>query len=112
MDFYIAAKITDGIFYRINDERMTIWKYVNEIPILLIKFYQAFLSPMLGSSCRYYPTCSSYALEAFQRHNFFYASWLMVWRILRCNPFAKGGFDPVPLNKKDLPDKTKESGNG
>jgi len=104
--------MTGSVFCRIKDESMTIWKYVNEGPILLIKFYQAFLSPLLGSSCRYQPTCSSYALEAFRTHNFFYAGWLTVWRILRCNPFARGGFDPVPLNNHELHGKTKERGNG
>ncbi|MEI6847669.1 MAG: membrane protein insertion efficiency factor YidD [Chlorobiaceae bacterium] len=81
---------------------MIIWKYVNKLPILLIKFYQMFISPLFGPSCRYYPTCSSYALEAFRRHNFFYAAWITAWRIFRCNPFSKGGFDPVPLNNKEF----------
>lgn len=72
---------------------------LNIVPILLIKFYQSFISPLLGPSCKYYPTCSRYALEAFRQHNFFYASWLTVWRILRCNPFSKGGYDPVPQKK-------------
>ena len=90
-------------------------KFFNQVPIVLIKFYRAFLSPLLGPSCKYFPTCSSYALEACQQHQFFYASWLTVWRILRCNPFAKGGFDPVPpvsVNNKKFSCKTKESGNG
>ncbi len=69
---------------------------LNIVPILLIKFYQSFISPLLGPSCKYHPTCSRYALEAFRQHNFFYASWLTVWRVLRCNPFSKGGYDPVP----------------
>ncbi len=79
---------------------MSSWRLFNQVPIMLIKFYQSFLSPLLGPSCRYFPTCSSYALEAFRQHNFFYASWLTAWRILRCNPFVKGGYDPVPVNKK------------
>ena len=94
---------------------MSSWKFLNQVPIILIKFYQAFLSPLFGPSCKYVPTCSSYALEAFQHHNLFYASWLTLWRILRCNPFSKGGFDPVPsvsLNKKKFSGKIKESGNG
>jgi len=75
---------------------MSIWKIINAIPIVLIRLYRTFLSPLLGPSCKYVPTCSSYALEAFERHNFFYALWLTIWRILRCNPFSKGGYDPVP----------------
>jgi hypothetical protein len=96
-------------------ESMSKWKFFNQVPIVLIQFYRAFLSPLLGPSCKYYPTCSSYALEAFQQHHFFYAFWLTIWRILRCNPFSKGGFDPVPpvsVNKKMFSGKTKESGNG
>ncbi len=50
-------------------------------------------------TCRYTPTCSTYAKTAFQRHNVFKAAVLSMWRILRCNPFSKGGVDPVPLNK-------------
>jgi len=93
---------------------MVSWRFFNQVPIVLIKFYRALLSPLLGPSCKYFPTCSSYALEAFQRHNFFYALWLTLWRILRCNPFSKGGFDPVPLSvsKNNFPGNTKESGNG
>jgi len=50
--------------------------------------------------CRYHPTCSQYAKEAFEKKNFFYASLLSVWRILRCNPFSKGGYDPIPGTHK------------
>jgi putative membrane protein insertion efficiency factor len=100
---------------KVGMKSMSSWKFFNQVPIVLIKFYRAFLSPLLAPSCKYYPTCSGYALEAFQRHNFFYASWLTVWRILRCNPFSKGGFDPVPpvsVNKQECSHKIKESGNG
>ena len=51
-------------------------------------------------TCKYQPTCSTYSKEAYQNHNFFYASLLSIWRILRCNPFSKGGYDPVPKSKK------------
>ncbi|NTU92438.1 MAG: membrane protein insertion efficiency factor YidD [Chlorobiaceae bacterium] len=87
----------------------SIRRIFNSVPILLIRFYQLFLSPLLGPSCRYHPTCSNYALEAYARHNLLYASWLTIWRVLRCNPFSKGGYDPVPPvknshagNSKDL----------
>lgn len=50
--------------------------------------------------CRYHPTCSHYAHEAFEKRNFFVAAVLSAWRILRCNPFSKGGYDPVPEPKK------------
>jgi len=77
----------------------TIRKFSNTVPILLIRMYRSCISPLLGPSCKYYPTCSSYALEAFMKHDFLYATWLTVWRVLRCNPFSKGGYDPVPSGK-------------
>ena len=63
----------------------------------LIKFYRKFLSPLKEKSCCIYiPTCSQYALEAFQKYGAFKGLRLSVKRILRCHPMAKGGFDPVP----------------
>ncbi|AOS84928.1 membrane protein insertion efficiency factor YidD [Chlorobaculum limnaeum] len=82
---------------------------MNIVPILLIRFYQSFISPLLGPSCKYHPTCSHYAIEAFRQHNFFYASWLTVWRVLRCNPFSKGGYDPVPPKTMTSAGNSKES---
>ena len=64
--------------------------------IKLIRFYQKHISPCKSPCCRFYPTCSSYALEAFEIHGFFKGLLLSVWRILRCNPLCKGGYDPVP----------------
>ena len=65
--------------------------------ILAIRFYQIVLSPWkVHCHCRYIPTCSAYAIEALQKHGIFKGTALAVWRILRCNPFSKGGFDPVP----------------
>ena len=72
---------------------------MKELGILLIKFYQKFISPLLGRKCRYTPSCSWYAIEAIQKHGFIYGTILAVWRILRCNPFSKGGFDKVPDKK-------------
>ncbi len=63
----------------------------------MVKFYRRFLSPLKGNvHCRYIPTCSQYALEALEKHGAFKGTLLAVWRILRCNPFSKGGYDPVP----------------
>ena len=62
----------------------------------LIKFYRKFLSPLKRPTCRFYPTCSAYALEAFQLHGFFKGMYLTIKRVLRCNPFCKGGVDKVP----------------
>lgn len=62
-----------------------------------IRFYQRHLSSLKGySSCIYYPTCSQYAIEAIEKYGAWKGGALAVWRILRCNPFAKGGCDPVP----------------
>ena len=65
--------------------------------ILLVRFYRKFLSPLKGRPCcRFTPTCSAYALEAYQKRGFFVGTLLTVWRILRCQPFCPGGYDPVP----------------
>ena len=64
--------------------------------IMLVKAYQYLLSPLLGSNCRYTPSCSSYTIEAIQLHGAAKGFLMGVWRILRCNPFSKGGYEPVP----------------
>ena len=64
--------------------------------LFLIKFYQKFISPLKGSrACRFYPTCSQYAIDAITKYGVLKGSLLAIWRILRCNPFCKGGYDPV-----------------
>lgn len=64
--------------------------------IFLVKIYQKLISPLIGPRCRYYPTCSNYSIEAFRKHGFFKGFILSAWRLLRCNPFSKGGIDYVP----------------
>ncbi len=64
--------------------------------LALIGAYQRRLSPALPRRCRYEPTCSSYAAESLQRFGVVRGSLLAIWRLLRCNPFSHGGFDPVP----------------
>ena len=64
--------------------------------IWLVKLYQKLISPLKRPSCRFTPTCSAYAIEAFTKRGFFVGMILTVWRILRCNPFSRGGYDPVP----------------
>ncbi|MCS7000657.1 MAG: membrane protein insertion efficiency factor YidD [Bacteroidota bacterium] len=64
--------------------------------IAFIRAYQRWLSPLLGSHCRFYPTCSQYALEAIERHGSLKGWWLALRRLLRCHPWHPGGFDPVP----------------
>ena len=60
-----------------------------------IKMYRRFVSPMLPPSCRYWPSCSEYALQSIQKHGVLKGGLLGAWRIIRCNPWSKGGIDPV-----------------
>ena len=70
---------------------------MKKIFIKLIVFYQKYLSALKGgSTCKYVPTCSQYAIEAIEKYGALKGGLLAVWRIIRCNPFSKGGFDPVP----------------
>jgi len=62
----------------------------------LVKFYQYCISPLTPASCRYVPTCSQYALEALQKYGALKGGWLALKRILRCHPWGKDGYDPVP----------------
>ncbi|HEX8403406.1 MAG TPA: membrane protein insertion efficiency factor YidD [Duganella sp.] len=62
----------------------------------LLRAYQLMISPLLGPRCRFYPSCSNYALEALQVHGAGKGSWLAAKRVCRCHPFNDGGFDPVP----------------
>ena len=64
--------------------------------IAIIKIYKYFISPLLGDRCRFYPSCSSYSLEALQLHGAIIGSYLSLKRLLRCHPFHEGGIDPVP----------------
>lgn len=73
------------------------WKEILSWPfILLIRFYQGAISPFLPNSCRYTPTCSQYALEAFRKHGPVKGLYLTVRRLLRCHPWGGSGYDPVP----------------
>ena len=64
--------------------------------VLPIRFYQLALSPLLGPSCRFTPTCSEYARQALMKHGPIKGLYLAIWRILRCNPWGGSGYDPVP----------------
>ncbi|WP_420807510.1 membrane protein insertion efficiency factor YidD [Alteromonas flava] len=66
------------------------------IPVVLLKVYRMFISPLLGPKCRFHPSCSSYAIRALKVHGLFIGSWLSIKRIIKCHPFHPGGIDPVP----------------
>ena len=78
----------------------TLFRYLSRAVVTLlvlpIRFYQLFISPLLGPSCRFTPTCSEYARQALLKHGPVKGLWLAVWRILRCNPWGGSGYDPVP----------------
>jgi len=66
----------------------------------MIRVYQRAISPWLGAHCRFQPTCSQYAIEALRKRGVIVGAALAVWRVLRCNPFCKAGYDPVPERKR------------
>ncbi len=71
------------------------------VALLMLRGYKWAISPMFPPACRYVPTCSEYAMEAIERHGALRGSRIAIWRLLRCHPFAKGGYDPV-IKSKDL----------
>lgn len=68
--------------------------------ILIIKLYQIIISPLLGSNCRYQPTCSQYSVQALEQWGIFYGLFLSLKRIVRCHPWGDSGYDPVPPKTK------------
>ncbi len=68
---------------------------MKRVAIALLRAYQWALSPLLGPACRYVPSCSEYAIEAVERHGALLGGVKAAWRVLRCHPLAKGGYDPV-----------------
>jgi uncharacterized protein len=73
---------------------------LKKVILAIIRFYQVAISPIKPPSCRFYPTCSHYGLEAVQRFGALKGSWLTLKRILKCHPFHPGGMDPVPEKKE------------
>ncbi|MBN1247825.1 MAG: membrane protein insertion efficiency factor YidD [Anaerolineae bacterium] len=69
---------------------------MRRLVLALLRFYQRYVSPALPPSCRFTPTCSQYTYEAIDRYGVFKGGWLGIKRIVRCNPFNPGGYDPVP----------------
>ncbi|HOJ48640.1 MAG TPA: membrane protein insertion efficiency factor YidD [Bacillota bacterium] len=75
---------------------------MKKIFIFLIRAYQKYISPFKGPSCRFQPTCSQYAIEAFEKRGVLMGMLLTAYRLLRCNPLCKGGYDPVPEPKRKI----------
>lgn len=73
---------------------------MKRVLLAILRFYKRRISPLLPDACIYTPTCSEYAMEAIEKHGVLKGMGLAIWRLLRCNPFAKGGYDPVPEPKK------------
>jgi putative membrane protein insertion efficiency factor len=71
-------------------------KFFKKFFVCVIRFYQVCISPLFPPCCRFYPTCSNYALQAIEKYGPVKGIYLSIKRILRCNPFSKGGYDPVP----------------
>ncbi len=71
-------------------------KGIEALFLILIRFYQIFISPLLGSNCRYTPTCSSYGMQAIRKYGPFKGGWLTLKRIASCNPWGGHGHDPLP----------------
>jgi len=81
----------------LKDLELTIWTVLRFPVLALILLYQKTISKALpGDTCRYYPSCSHYSYQAIYKYGVFRGGFMGVWRILRCNPFSQGGFDPVP----------------
>lgn len=80
---------------------------MKRVLIFLINVYRVGISPYLGPSCRYHPTCSKYAIDAIQIHGSLKGTWMAIRRILSCHPWSEGGYDPVPGTNTDQSPSTK-----
>ena len=69
--------------------------YLSKICIYLVRLYQKYISPLKGPTCRFYPPCSQYSIEAFKKYGLFKGLYLTIKRILKCHPFHPGGYDPL-----------------
>jgi putative membrane protein insertion efficiency factor len=78
-----------------DNEKFSLIYFLSKTIIVLIRIYQIFISPWLPNTCRFYPTCSQYAIDAVGKYGPLGGSFRAVWRVLRCNPWNPGGYDPV-----------------
>jgi len=85
---------------------------VSRLMVLLVRAYQFVVRPILPPSCKFVPSCSDYAIEALRTHGVLRGMMLAGWRILRCNPFTAGGYDPVPAYDPQGPDRAARHGAG
>jgi hypothetical protein len=82
---------------RLRDLPFTVWNLPRILLLAMIRGYQFVISPVLPKdTCRFYPTCSHYSYQAIYKHGAIKGTGLSIWRVLRCNPYNDGGFDPVP----------------
>ena len=73
---------------------------VGRLLVALIRLYKRFISPLLGENCRFYPSCSQYAMDAIREHGAIVGAGYALWRIVRCQPLCHGGYDPVPAPRR------------
>lgn len=83
---------------------------VGRMAIAVIRFYQRAVSPLLPPSCRFYPSCSQYALEAVQTHGAIRGTGYAIWRLLKCGPWNPGGYDPVRPRRTTTDERIRENG--
>ena len=87
---------------RMGERRLPMWMRVGNVPFVgMIMVYRVTLSPLIGGQCRYEPTCSRYGLDAYRLYGPIRGTRMTIGRILRCHPFVKGGYDPVPIPDGD-----------
>lgn len=72
---------------------------MGRVLVALIRWYQRIISPLLGENCRFYPSCSQYAIDAIRAHGAIVGMSFTLWRIVRCQPLCRGGYDPVPESR-------------
>jgi putative membrane protein insertion efficiency factor len=96
LTIHFQIQLVGSFEYTLFEVTMIKMKHRFNLLLILIRFYQFFISPLLGDNCRFDPSCSEYARSAIRMHGNIKGLWLFIKRIIRCNPFCQGGYDPVP----------------